>query len=349
MKKINKSIVAGYASSLLILLGVSFSALSFSALSFSAQAAEPVKIELNHLQTFNGEPLIFKKDKLTHLIFQEIWSSYEGQGEEARVASLPNVFTDNSQQIWVQPGINVTEAQLTEYQGYFPQVAPLVLDRGFSLMRSLGGWDLPLHVILKDGEKVFSGNGDELSALSKEHFSSSVTMKDWLRSDLNADLSAGEKDIANTGNNKLAKFTISEAAKSYYHKPEKGDRAPLFTAKTMTGNMVSLMGATYKKPLSLIFVDSLCPMPHFPGCEAKLEALNELVAADTSREWIGIVSSYYVNEEVAQQFRDKFQLKMPLIFDTDNQIYQSYGVHASPYQVDINRAGMIYSRGANIH
>ena len=61
------------------------------------------------------------------------------------------------------------------------------------------------------------------------------------------------------------------------------------------------------------------------------------------------MSSYYVNEEIAQQFRDKFQLKMPLIFDSDNQIYQSYGVHASPYQIDIDREGIIHFRGSEIH
>lgn len=339
MKKINKRIILGYASSLLFLL----------AASLPTQAVEQEMIELNSLKTFDGQPLTLKEDTLTHLIFQEIWSSYEGQGEEARVAALPKTFLANSQQIWVQPDINVTEAQLAEYQDYFPQVAPLVLDRSFSLMRSFGGWDLPLHIILKNGKKVFLGSSDELSTLSKEHFSSSVAMRNWLSTDISADSSANEKNMAKTGRKKQAKFTIAEAAKSHYHKPEKGDQAPLFTAKTMSGNTVSLIGLSYNKPLSLVFVDSLCPMPHFPGCEAKLKALNNLVASDASREWIGIVSSYYVNEEIAQQFADKFQLKMPLIFDTDNQIFQSYGVHASPYQIDIDSEGVIRTRGAKIH
>lgn len=335
MKKINKSIITGYAASLLILLGASF----------SSQADEAEKIKLSHLHTFDGQPLIFKQGQLTHLIFQEIWSSYEGQGEESRVVFLPKIFMDNSQQIWVQPEMNVTKAQLTEYQGYYPQVTPLVLDRGFGLMRSLGGWELPLHVILKNGKKVFSGSGEELTTFSKEHFSSLATMKEWLQ----ADVTVYERRIAKGGKNKPIKFTISEAGKPRYYKPEKGDQAPLFIAETMAGENISLTGLSYNKPLSLVFVDSLCPMPHFPSCETKLEDLNKLVASDTSREWLGIVSSYYVNKEIAQQFRDKFQLRMPLVFDTDNQIYQSYGVHASPYQIDINREGIIKSRGANIH
>lgn len=343
MKRANKRKITAYAWSLLILLGAAL----------SSQASVAGKIELNDLKAFDGQPVILKKDKMTHLIFQDIWSSYEGQGEEARVAALPKAFTVNSQQIWVQPGINVTAAQLAEFQGYFPQVEPLVLDNGFSLMRSVGGWDLPLHVILKDGKKIFSGNGDELTKLSKAHLSSAIAMKNWLDSSLRADLmmysSAAEKNRTKTGRKKPAKFTIAEAKSLHYYKPENGDKAPLFTAKTMAGNTVSLIGLSYKKPLSLVFVDSLCPMPHFPNCEAKLEMLNELVATDTSREWVGIVSSYYVNEEIAQQFRDQFQLKMPLIFDTDNQIYQSYGVHASPYQIDIDREGIIHFRGSEIH
>jgi len=320
MKKINKSFI-GYASAAFILLTVFF----------RAEAEESNSAQLNTLKTFDGQPVMLEKGKLTHLIFQEIWSSYEGQGEETRVADLPKAFTNNSQQVWVQPGINVTVAQLTEFQGYYPQVSPLVLDRGFSLMRSLGSWDLPLHVILKDGTKMFAGSGDELTQ--------------WLQLET-GDLAV---KVVDSGKAKPVSFSINEATNPRYHKPSEGEQAPVFTAKTMKGETVSLIGLSYNKPLSLVFIDSLCPMPHFPGCEAKLASINEVVASDTSREWLGVVSSYYVSEEIVQQFRDKFKLTLPLVFDTDNQIYQSYGVHASPYQIDISRDGNIRSRGAEIH
>ena len=62
MKKINKRIIVGYASSLLFLL----------AASLPTQAVEQEMIELNSLKTFDGQPLTLKKDTLTHLIFQEI-------------------------------------------------------------------------------------------------------------------------------------------------------------------------------------------------------------------------------------------------------------------------------------
>lgn len=335
MKSISNKTVTGYVASLMILLGANN----------PVQAEEFDSAQLAALKTFDGQTLLLDKNKLTHLVFQDVWSSYEGQGEEARVGLLPKRFTTKSQQVWVQPGINVTAAQLTEYQGYFPQVKPLVLDRGFHLMRSLNAWEMPLHVILNDGKKVFSGNGSELDALAKNHFSSDLVLNQWLaeaaKNLVKQPLIPVEK--------KAAPFSVAETTISRYHKPVKGDKAPLFTVETLAGKTVSLMGLSYNKPLSLVFVDSLCPMPHFPGCEAKLNALNDLVASDTSREWLGVVSSYYVNEEIAQGFRDKFQLKLPLIFDTDNQIYQSYGVHASPYQIDISREGNIRSRGAELH
>ena len=313
---------------------------------FRVEAGESPALLLENIKTFDGQSLVLQDNKLTHLIFQDIWSSYEGQGEEARIVALPKAFVNNSQQIWVQPGINVTQAQLAEFQGYYPQVKPLVLDHGYRLMRSLGGWDLPLHVILNDGNKVFSGSGEEFSALATKHFSTQVALNQWLQ--LRTD-DLPSMPIAGAEKSESVSFSINEAAKPSYHKPEEGDQAPVFIATTMSGSSVSLLGLANNKPLSLVFLDSLCPMPHFPGCEAQIEQLSHLVTEDDSREWLGIVSSFYVSEEIVQQFRDKFQLKLPLVFDTDNQIYQSYGVHASPYQIDISRDGYIRSRGSEIH
>ena len=316
------------------------------AVCFRAEAGESPVLLLENITTFDGQSLVLENSKLTHLIFQDIWNSYEGLGEEARIAALPKAFVNNSQQIWVQPGINVTEAQLAEFQGYYPQVTPLVLDHGHRLMRSLGAWDFPLHVILKDGNKVFSGSGEELSTVATKHFSTREALNQWLQIKTD-DLPFMR--VAGTEKSKSVSFSINEAAKPGYRKLEEGDQAPVFIVTTLSGNTVSLLGLANNKPLSLIFLDSLCPMPHFPGCEAQIEHLNHLVTKDDSREWLGVVSSFYVNEEIVQQFRDKFQLKLPLVFDTDNQIYQSYGVHASPYQIDISRDGNIRSRGSEIH
>jgi peroxiredoxin len=311
-----------------------------------AEAGSDTDESLVNMKTFDGQAVAIESSKLTHLVFQEIWSSYENLGEEVRVSTLPKAFMDLSQQVWVQPGINVTEAQLTEYQGYYPQITPLVLDRGYRLMRSLGGWELPLHIILKDGKTVFSGNGDDLSIVASNHFLTETTIHQWLQTAAN---NFSIKAAAAVEVSRPISFSLKGAVKPRYHKPVVGEQAPVFTAKTMVGDTVSLRTLSKSKPLSLIFVDSLCPMPHFPNCEAKLEQLNDLVAKDASREWLGVVSSFYVNENVAQQFRDKFNLKLPLIFDIDNKIHQAYRVNASPYQIDISRDGYIHSRGDEIH
>lgn len=340
MKNYKLNSMGAYVACFMILLGL------FS----RAEAENNTDESLANMKTFDGQPVVIESSKLIHLVFQEIWSSYENLGEEVRVSTLPKAFMDRSQQVWVQPGINVTEAQLTEYQGYYPQITPLVLDRGYRLMRSLGSWELPLHVVLKDGKTVFSGNGDELSIVASNHFLTAATINQWLQTAAN-DFSA--KAAVAVEVSRPISFSLKDAVKPSYHKPVVGEQAPAFTAKTIIGDMtsdtVSLKGLSKRKPLSLIFIDALCPMPHFPNCKAKLEQLNDLVAKDTSREWLGVVSSFYVSEETVQQFRDKFKLKLPLIFDVDNQIHQGYGVNASPYQIDISREGYIHSRSDEIH
>ena len=125
--------------------------------------------------------------------------------------------------------------------------------------------------------------------------------------------------------------------------------APKFSATTLTGKKVTLASALVKladkRPLSLVFLDALCPMPQFPGCEAKISQLNELVKADSSRQWLAVVNSYYVNEDYAKDFVKKFDLKLPVLFDQENTIYRAYDVYASPYQIKVNSQGVIESRG----
>lgn len=303
-------------------------------------------LDVEQLIGYDGQAIEVDETKLTHLVFQEIWNSYEGKGEEARVNSLPVAYKNSSQLIWVQPGINVTEAQMKEYQEYFPNVTPLILDRGFQLLRNYGNWQLPLHVIFHKGKPVFSGTGQALTQLAESSLHSQKQIKNWLKQ------GPGLKKLKQENLSRAVVHLDAERkgadAVSYY-KPKVGDRAPLFSAQTLTGDTVSLLGLSYQKPLSLVFLDSLCPMPHFPNCEKQLLQLNELVAADDARQWLGVVSSFYVNKDVVQQFSSKFKLDLPLVFDNDNQIYQAYGVYASPYQVDIGRDGNIRQRGSELH
>ena len=149
--------------------------------------------------------------------------------------------------------------------------------------------------------------------------------------------------------NKPAK--LAKPAKSV--KPRAGTNAPVFALQTLTGKRLSLStalaGLTNDQPLSLVFIDTLCPMPQFPGCEQKLAQLSRLVLNDPERHWLGVVNSYYVSENTARQFAKKFALKLPLVFDHDNRIFKAYDVYATPYQIDISRDGLIESRSDRLH
>lgn len=87
---------------------------------------------------------------------------YEGKRVDEEVAALPASFLNASQQVWIQPDLNVTFAYMEEFQGYYPGITPLVLDQGFELMEEYRVWERPYHVLLKQGTAVFSGNTQAL-------------------------------------------------------------------------------------------------------------------------------------------------------------------------------------------
>lgn len=302
---------------------------------------------ISNLKTFNGQSIFVDKEKVTHFVFIDLWRSYEGGGDEKMIASLPEEFTQQSQQIWLQPEVNVTKAQLSEFQQYFPQVTPLILDAKFTLMRVLKVWQSPFHVLVKNNNVLFSGDATALLKFIAKRYSVAISDTFTTNSVSSENEEEGIKLTGNTpkSSDGLIK-SVMNSVKPY--KPMAGEKAPIFSAKTLAGKQVTLADSLVKlsnsKPLNLVFMDALCPMPHFPDCEAKLAQLNQLMKADNSRQWLGVVNSYYVNEEFSQQFADKFFLKLPLIFDQDNAIYRAYDVYASPYLIKINQQGVIESR-----
>ena len=309
------------------------------------------KVLLNSLQTFNGKPIIQNKSKLTHLVFIDVWRSYEGKGDEKMIAALPDDFLSQSQQIWIQPEINVTKAQLAEFQQYFAEVKPLVMDKKFALMRGFSVWQSPFHVLIEKNKTIFSGDAAALSAFINKKYNL-ANVEEKLDTVKPTDIVNNSGDIHLAENSLVTNITnitdITKATKP--HKPLVGDIAPKFSAKTLTGKNITLesalSGLTDNKPLNLVFLDALCPMPHFPGCEEKIALLNQLIKADSSRQWLAVVNSYYVNEDFAKDFVKKFALKLPILFDNDNTIYRGYDVYASPYQIKVNRQGFIESRSA---
>lgn len=283
----------------------------------------------SELKNYRGDEIHLDADKMTHLVFVNVWDIYEGSGDEAGVASLPAVFLQESQQVWIQPQINVTRAQLVEFQQYYPQVKPLVLDEAFGLMRSNDVWQSPYHVLKQGDKTLFSGNLSDLKRY--------LNVTDVVDEDVTAQTGSPENEVVVTP--------------EHHDKLEIGDVAPLFSREALSGQTRSLKTLMEKAPdgrVSLVFLDSLCPMPHFPECEAKIAQLNQEISADTQRTWLGVVSSFYVDPSFVSQFAERFELHLPLVFDQDNRIFSQYGVHATPYQIDISTTGLIEYRGDNI-
>ncbi|WP_120511769.1 peroxiredoxin family protein [Photobacterium salinisoli] len=295
---------------------------------------------LERQQTISGQPLDISDEERTHLVFLDIWTSYAGEGADAFVGRLPESFRQTTQQIWIQPEFNVTLAQLQEFQGYFPQVAPIVLDNQQQLLKAFGFWQTPAHVLIEQGKVVFSGDNDALLAY--------LNLEQDAAYELEAASVPAETDAWKTLQPPVESEQLVKKPVPYLV-PKLGDTAPVFERETLTGQTVSLTAlmtkAKDKQPVSLFFIDALCPMPHFPGCEDKLAKWQQQVESDTSRQWVGVISGYYIDAGIAAGFAEKFGLTAPLIFDTENALYKAYGVHATPYQIDVGPQGRIQYRG----
>lgn len=126
-------------------------------------------------------------------------------------------------------------------------------------------------------------------------------------------------------------------------KPLPGDSAPAFSINSLEGSTLELK--QYRgKPVSLVFLDSLCPMPHWPDCEAQLTKLRKIAADDQENQWIGIVKGFYIDENWVKAFAKRWQLSFPLVWDRDNAVFSRYQVFGNPYQIWVDKDGRIASR-----
>ncbi len=295
----------------------------------------------DNLTTHKNTKIVIEEHKYTHIILIDIWRIYEGMGDNKAVLALPADFLRDSQQIWLQPQMNVTKAHIVEFQQYHPQISPIIFDDNYNVMRKLNVWKSPYHVLIKSGKKVFSGNINELKQF---------IAKQWQLPKLLENNVVQNEQIEMNSSITPKKLEVIQLK---IHKPVVGDSAPSFTAKTLKNEMVSLADKlktlSNDQQLNIVFIHALCPIPHFPNCKTKLEKLNKLVQQDKSREWIAVINPFYVNEASVKEFADKFALVMPLIFDHNNDIFKRYDVYATPYQVEVDKQGIIHSRGAELH
>ena len=285
-------------------------------------------INISTLKSYKGQQLVLDKTKVQHLVFMNIWDTYEGNGAELEINELPELFKQQAQQIWVQPEINVTLAQLHEFQSYYPSFTPLILDKEFALMRALNVWDTPYHVLIQNGQTKFSGNTAQLRA---------------------------HLNIASKPTNSRTQATpspIKSGGNSVYNKLVTGNKAPNFQGLTLRGKQIDLATALstlqQSESLNLVFLDALCPMPHFPNCEAKLLELKTSVTTEDKQNWLGIMSSFYIDKDMAKAFANKFELHFPIVFDLDNKIFEQMSVHSAPYLIQLDSAATVQYRGTEL-
>ncbi|WP_105167283.1 peroxiredoxin family protein [Pseudoalteromonas sp. T1lg23B] len=311
----------------LILLLLPFTA----AMSYAADSALPKELQLSTLQTVDGNVIAIDHKQTTHFIFSDIWAMYNGGGDVDIEKVLPNSFLTSTKRVWIQPQFNVTEVQIKKFQGYFPQIKPLVLDKELTLMRKMGVWDRPYHVLVQNDEITFSGNTDEL----KQHLGLKTNKA---QPDVSAKTEPATKEATHVKDVKLLKHI------------KVGDPIAHFAKTTITNDKLDSQSLLAKlehgQKLNLVFMDSLCPMPKFPNCAAQLEQLKKQIENNSEDLWVGIANSFYVDANYVKQFADKFALDLPIIFDQDNEIFKAYNVYSTPYKIEVNKLGIIDKRGS---
>lgn len=103
-----------------------------------------------------------------HIIFIDIWSVYGSNEPVESIENLPASYSSSVEYVWVQSGFNVLKSQLVEFQKAYPIATPLVLDDNFSLIRAYNLWQSPSHVVLENGEVLFSGDTSALLSYVEE-------------------------------------------------------------------------------------------------------------------------------------------------------------------------------------
>ncbi|MEJ5303978.1 MAG: thioredoxin-dependent thiol peroxidase [Bacteroidales bacterium] len=98
-----------------------------------------------------------------------------------------------------------------------------------------------------------------------------------------------------------------------------GDKAPAFTGKDQDGNLISLDQFKGKKVVLYFY-----PKANTPGCTAEACNLNDNLERFQALGYqiIGVSAD---TVKAQKNFSEKYQLKFPLIADTNKEIIKAYG------------------------
>ncbi|WP_228851709.1 thioredoxin-dependent thiol peroxidase [Aegicerativicinus sediminis] len=99
-----------------------------------------------------------------------------------------------------------------------------------------------------------------------------------------------------------------------------GDKAPEFTSKDQSGNKVSLSDFKGKKVVLFFY-----PKADTPGCTAEACNLNENLEQFKANNYevIGVSAD---DEKKQTKFKDKYNLRFPLLADDSKEVINAYGV-----------------------
>ena len=104
------------------------------------------------------------------------------------------------------------------------------------------------------------------------------------------------------------------------HVPQASERAPTFTATASTGT-VSLDDYKGKQSVVLYFY----PKADTPGCTKESCAFRD-ASADLRQRGIAVIGVSADDVSAQQAFDQKYNLRFPLIADTDHKVLDAYGV-----------------------
>ncbi len=117
--------------------------------------------------------------------------------------------------------------------------------------------------------------------------------------------------------------------------PRLGGTAPDFTLQSTEGQTISL-AAQRGKPTVVIFVASW-----YEVCREEMPTMVETFRAHQAHGVVFLGVDVYEEEEVAQQFRQEFQIPFPLLVDANGEVTGRYRVNGTPTTFFLDPDGVL--------
>jgi len=126
---------------------------------------------------------------------------------------------------------------------------------------------------------------------------------------------------------------------------EVGMAAPDFSLNSLDGQKLSLAEFRGQKPVLLYFWSTWCYQ-----CKKEWPKLLEIASGSGHPEIIVIGINVGVNDSAgkADNYRKKYGLTFPIVFDQKSRLTHSYGVITVPTNLIIDRQGIVRYRGASL-